>query len=763
MIRARIRQPPTPSRILALHPRCCSPAGSRPRRRTTGSGPCRERTWRPPATAASAEITAANATTLRPVWTFSTGVLAGHEGQPLVVNNTMYVVTPYPNVLYAFDLTREGYPLRWKYRPDVSPNAIGISCCDVVNRGAFYADGKIVYNLLDGHTVAVDAGSGKELWKTRIADLSQGETTPMAPFVVKDRVIVGASGGEFGIYGWVKALDLGDRQGRLDRAQPGPRQRHAGEAGDLQAVLRQGPDLGVKSWAKEAWKTGGAPVWGWISYDPALDLVYYGVGNPAPYNPEQRPGDNKWSSSVLARRPGDGSLVWGYQFTPHDNWDYDAASEMILVDLPIRGQPRKVLVNFNKNGFQYTIDRATGEVLEAPAYSDVTWAKSIDLATGRPVLDSTKLTGASKGNVKGICPSLEGGQEPGVSGGLLSADQAVLQLHQQHVHGVQRGGGGAGGRHAVHRRGHALSGRPRRPSPGRLHGVGRRPGEAGLGGEGAVPRVERRAGDRGRRGLLRHAGRLVQGGRREDRQGAVEVQGGLRRGGQSDHLSRPRREAVRGDLCRHRRRLVPALGRRPVGRSRRRAAAGGFHEGHRAPHQPGRDRSGSSASSGGRQLSDSRHGLAGVLILALWGAASSCAGDQAPTKDQERKQGSTSAAASESHVAAGGIKPPGDTLRNPRKDDKKAVKAGAGLFASMNCDGCHGGGAVGWAAPSLADGRWRYGGADHEIFQSIYYGRPKGMPAFGGALPPDAIWMLVTYLQQLPVPSAVPTQSWEGS
>ncbi len=220
--------------------RCCWPPVSRSRRRRTASGPCRGRIYASTRYSGLGQITAANATTLRPVWTFSTGVLAGHEGQPLVVKNTMYVVTPYPNVLYAFDLTREGYPLRWKYRPDVSPNAIGISCCDVVNRGAFYADGKIVYNLLDGHTVAVDAGSGKELWKTRIADLSQGETTPMAPFVVKDRVIVGASGGEFGIYGWVKALDLELRQGRLDRAQPGPRQRHAGEAGDLQAALRQG-------------------------------------------------------------------------------------------------------------------------------------------------------------------------------------------------------------------------------------------------------------------------------------------------------------------------------------------------------------------------------------------------------------------------------------------------------------------------------------------------------------------------------------------
>jgi lanthanide-dependent methanol dehydrogenase len=154
-----------------------------------------------------AQVTAANAKGLRPVWSFSTGVLGGHEGQPLVVGNTMYVVTPYPNVVYAFDLTQDGYPLRWKYRPYVNPAAIGIACCDVVNRGAFYDDGTIFYNLLDGHTVALDAATGKEIWKTKVADLNIGETTPMAPLVVKGRVIVGNSGGEFGVRGWVKALD----------------------------------------------------------------------------------------------------------------------------------------------------------------------------------------------------------------------------------------------------------------------------------------------------------------------------------------------------------------------------------------------------------------------------------------------------------------------------------------------------------------------------------------------------------------------------
>jgi PQQ-dependent dehydrogenase (methanol/ethanol family) len=359
-----------------------------------------------------AGITAQNASSLHPVWTFSTGVLGGHEGQPLVVGDTMYVVTPWPNVLYAFDLTREGYPLRWKYRPDVSANAIGISCCDVVNRGAFYADGKIIYNLLDGHTVAVEASSGRELWNTQIADLGNGETTTMAPLVVKDRVIVGASGGEFGIYGWIKGLDLKSGRTVWTARNIGPDADMLARAGTFKPPYDNGVDLGARSWANDSWQTGGAPVWGSISYDSELDLIYYGTGNASPYNPEQRLGDNKWSASVLARKPQDGTLVWAYQFTPHDNWDYDATGAMILADLTVAGKRTRALVHFDKNGFAYTLDRATGRLLSATAFAPVTWAKSVDLATGRPVLDPAKQTGASQGNVKGICPSLEGGVSP---------------------------------------------------------------------------------------------------------------------------------------------------------------------------------------------------------------------------------------------------------------------------------------------------------------------------------------------------------------
>ena len=358
------------------------------------------------------QINAGNVGSLRPVWSFSTGVLGGHEGQPLVVDDTLYVVTPWPNVLYAFDLKAEDYPLRFKYRPDANPAAVGVACCDAVNRGAVFAQGRIVYNLLDGRTVAVDAKTGKELWKTTVADLSRGETITMAPLVVGDRVLVGPSGGEFGIRGWLIGLDLATGAIVWRARNIGPDDSLLAHPKTFKPFYDRGKDLALTSWTGDTWQRGGAPVWGWLSYDPELDLVYYGTGNPGPYNADQRKGDNKWTSSILARHPGDGSLAWAYQFTPADNWDYDATAENILVDLDIGGRERKALVHFDKNGFAYTLDRRTGEVLVAEPYVHVNWAKGVDRKAGRPVLDEAKLTGKSRGAVKDICPSLEGGKSP---------------------------------------------------------------------------------------------------------------------------------------------------------------------------------------------------------------------------------------------------------------------------------------------------------------------------------------------------------------
>ena len=436
---------------------------------------------------ALAQINAGNAAGLRPVWTFSTGVLGGHQGQPLVVNNTMYVVTPYPNVLYAFDLTKEGYPLRWKYRPAVSPNAIGMACCDVINRGAFYAEGKIVYNLLDGHTVAVDAATGRELWKTKIAEVAEGETTPMAPFVVKGRVIVGAAGGEFGIYGWLKGLDLATGKIVWTGRNIGPDADMLVKADTFKPFYDKGVDLGQSTWPKDLWKVGGAPVWGWISYDPALDLLYYGVGNPAPYNPEQRRGDNKWTSSVLARRPSDGALVWAYQFTPHDNWDYDATSVPDPGGSHDRGeaaqdprfvQQERISVHAgprNRRG-------ARGPALRAGHVGEV------DRPENRPAGARPRQADRSvERQRQGHLPEPGRRRQPGLAWRILAAHRTLLHVHEQHVHGLRRGACDAHPRDAVRRRELAVPGRPGRPSR-RIHGVECPDRHESLGDQGARTR-----------------------------------------------------------------------------------------------------------------------------------------------------------------------------------------------------------------------------------------------------------------------------------
>src|SRR3954469_14801168 len=356
------------------------------------------------------QITSRNVANLKVAWTFSTGVLRGHEGQPLVVNNTMYLVTPYPNVSYALDLTQPGFPLKWKFRPDNAQQAVGIACCDVVNRGASYADGKIVYNLLDGHTVAVDAQNGAELWRTKMGEINKGETMTMAPLIVKNHVIVGSSGGEMGVRGWVAALDLatGKQQWRAYNIGPDADIK-VGKRFKAFYAQDNGVDLGKTSWPGDSWKIGGAAVWGWISYDPELNLIYHGTSNPGPWNGNQRPGDNKWSAAIIARDPDTGEMVWAFQPTPHDVWDYDAVNENILVDLPIGGRTRKALVHFDRNGFAYTMDRATGEVLLAKACVPMNGSTGVDLKTGRPVLDTSKVPFRGR-KVTDICPSLEGGK-----------------------------------------------------------------------------------------------------------------------------------------------------------------------------------------------------------------------------------------------------------------------------------------------------------------------------------------------------------------
>jgi lanthanide-dependent methanol dehydrogenase len=354
------------------------------------------------------QITTQNVGQLRVAWTFSTGVTRGHEAAPLVVDSTMYIVTPFPNFLYALDLTKPGAPAKWTYKPNPELSAQGVACCDLVNRGAAYYDGKIYYNTLDAHTVAVDAKTGKEVWNTRVGDINRGESITMAPLVVKDKVLVGNSGGEFGIRGWLTALDAKTGKLAWRGYTTGPdAEVLIGSRFNPFYAQDRGKDLGVKTWPGDAWKIGGGGVWGWISYDPDLDLIYYGTANPGPWNPDIRPGDNKWTAGIFARDPDDGQAVWAYQWSPHDLFDHDGINEQILLDLPIKGQTRKVLIRPERNGYIYVLDRATGEVLSADPYGYITTSRGVDLKTGRLIEIPEKAPQTGK-VVREICPAAPG-------------------------------------------------------------------------------------------------------------------------------------------------------------------------------------------------------------------------------------------------------------------------------------------------------------------------------------------------------------------
>ena len=358
------------------------------------------------------QINDKNAANLKVAWTFSMASDRGEEAAPLVVNNTMYVVSPFPNILYALDLTQPGAPAKWSFKPkNLVQAAKGVACCDWVTRGCAYANGKIFFNVLDGRTIAVDANDGHEVWETQLANVGRGESITMAPLVVKNKVLVGNSGGEFGVRGWITALDSESGKVVWKAYSTGPdKDVLIGASFHPFYDSDRGTDLGVKSWPPDMWKIGGGTVWGWISYDPELDLIYYGTANPGPWNPEVRPGDNKWTCGLFARKPDTGEAVWFYQFSPHDLYDHDGINEQILLDLPIDGKVRKVLLRAERNGYVYVMDRTNGQVLSATPFHYNTISRGVDLKSGRLIPVEEKAPGFGH-IVHDICPPAPGAKD----------------------------------------------------------------------------------------------------------------------------------------------------------------------------------------------------------------------------------------------------------------------------------------------------------------------------------------------------------------
>jgi lanthanide-dependent methanol dehydrogenase len=385
------------------------------------------------------QINSGNVGKLQVAWTFSTGVLRGHEGAPLVIGNVMYVHTPFPNIVYALDLNNDGKIL-WKYEPKQDPNVIPVMCCDTVNRGLSYGDGKIILHQADTTLVALNAKDGSVAWSVKNGDPAKGQTGTSAAAVIKDKVLVGISGGEFGVQCHVTAYDLKSGRQVWRAFSEGPDDQTLIDAQKTTELGKPvGADSSVKTWQGDQWKIGGGCTWGWISYDPQLNLFYYGSGNPSTWNPKQRPGDNKWSMTIWARSPDDGKARWVYQMTPHDEWDYDGINEMILADQNIGGQARKILVHFDRNGFGYTLDRTNGELLVAEKYDPkVNWATKVDMdksskTYGRPLVVSqysTDQNGEDK-NTKGVCPAALGSKDEQPAA--YSPDTQLFYVPTNHV------------------------------------------------------------------------------------------------------------------------------------------------------------------------------------------------------------------------------------------------------------------------------------------------------------------------------------------
>jgi alcohol dehydrogenase (cytochrome c) len=356
------------------------------------------------------QINTANVSGLKEEFSYPTGTKGSHQGSPLVVGTVMYVVTPFPDRLIALDLTHPGTAL-WTFSPNPGGYARGLTCCDIVNRGAAYANGLVVYTLLDGNVVAVNATTGKQAWRTKVADPWNGETLNTAPIIVNGKVIFGSSGSEMGVRGSVRALDL--KTGKLvwQAYATGPDSDVLIDAGFHPYYAKdQGKNLGATTWPGTLWKQGGGTSWAWLTYDPDTNQIFYGTSQPGTFNPDMRPGDNKWGATIFARNPDTGKANWAYQLVPHDNWDYDAVNEDTVVDLQIGGVTRKVIVHFNKNGFTYILDRVTGQLISANPFAFANWATGIDLKTGLPQVVASKVThqGVVTSN---ICPSAFGAKD----------------------------------------------------------------------------------------------------------------------------------------------------------------------------------------------------------------------------------------------------------------------------------------------------------------------------------------------------------------
>jgi alcohol dehydrogenase (cytochrome c) len=329
---------------------------------------------------------------LVPAWSYSLADNRGLEGQALVKDGVVFL-TDHEKTVAVDALTGREI---WKTMIEYPPETTRVVCCGIVNRGAALFDGKLYRTTLDANVIALDAKSGKEVWRTKSSDPKDGYSMTVAPLVANGVVIAGVAGAEYGIRGYLEGFDA-----------------QTGKSLWRTYTIPEKGQPGSETWPGDTWKQGGGSTWITGSYDPDLDLVYWGTGNPAPWNPLNRKGDNLYTNSVLAFQPKTGKVVWHFQMTPGDPFDYDGVNEWILADLPVDGGTRKVVMHADRNGYLYVIERATGKLVAANAFVKVNWADGIDKETGRPVWSAETKAVVDKGEKQRIYPAVSGGKNWG--------------------------------------------------------------------------------------------------------------------------------------------------------------------------------------------------------------------------------------------------------------------------------------------------------------------------------------------------------------
>ncbi|MCG8378117.1 MAG: PQQ-binding-like beta-propeller repeat protein, partial [Proteobacteria bacterium] len=383
------------------------------------------------------QINEANVSRLNLSWTQSTGALRGHEGQPLVVEldgkPMMYFSSPWPNIVQALDLSDPDNPVQvwsWEKQTDRDETAVPRACCDTIRRGVNFAKGMVITHTLDGFIVALDARTGEEKWVTKHAYPPKGETHTGPTLIAENLVIGGFGGDEFAARGRLVAYDIMTGKEVWKCHSTGKDEdvcltKNSNKANPQFGTA--GKDIGLTSYPDDEFKIGGGAPWAWGSYDPELKIVYWSTGNPGHWTPSYRCGytgkkhthehcndgtwDNKWSMTTFARKVDTGEVVWAYQMTPFDQWDYDGVNENILVEMDIDGKKNvPVLVHFDRNGFAYVHDRRDGTLLRAHKFVTVNWAEKVDLKTGRPVKVKKHSPFAVGVNTQ-TCPSAMGGKD----------------------------------------------------------------------------------------------------------------------------------------------------------------------------------------------------------------------------------------------------------------------------------------------------------------------------------------------------------------